>query len=189
MPRFLGIDSSLTSSGMARIEVNVVNPFEGAVEPPVIDVWRIESRASRDKTATAMSNRITEIVNAMEPHIRAVEAVALEGLSGGIQGSAAQVLPWLWGRIVDTCVATATPVLIIPPALRCTYATGKGNASKDGVMAMAIRKWPQVDITGNDEADALVLAAILSRGRGVPVDDFPEAQTNKVLAKLGFDVR
>lgn len=185
MPRILGIDSSLTSSGMARIVASVDNPFEGAVDPPAIDVWRIQSRASADKSAAAMSMRITEIVNVMEPEIRAADAVALEGLSGGIKGSAAQVLPWLWGRIVDLCIATATPLTIIPPALRCQYATGKGNAAKDAVMAFAIRKWPQVEITGNDEADALVLAAILARKEGIPIDDIPEGQYERVLARLG----
>jgi len=186
MPRFLGIDSSLSSSGLARIDVSVDNPFEGAVDPPSIDVWRIQSRPSRDKSAAAMSGRITEIVNAMEHHIRAADCVGLEGLSGGIQGSAAQVLPWLWGRIVDTCIATATPLVIVPPSLRCIYATGKGNAAKDAVLAAAIRKWPQVEISGNDEADALVVAAIISRGKGVPIDDFPEANWSRVMPKVSF---
>lgn len=186
MPRILGIDSSLSSSGLARIIADVSNPFEGAVDPPAIDVWRIQSRPSKDKSAVAMSERITGIVNVMEPEIRAADIVGLEGLSGGIQGSAAQVLPWLWGRIVDTCVATATPLVIVPPSLRCIYATGKGNAAKDAVMAAAIRKWPQVEISGNDEADALVIAAVISRGKGVPVDDFPEAHWSRVMSKVGF---
>lgn len=186
MPRFLGIDSSLTSSGMCRIIADVANPFEGAVTPPAIDVWRIESRATADKSAAAMSGRITEIINAMEPEIRAADVVGLEGLSGFIKGSAAQVLPWLWGRIVDTCIAAATPLVIVPPSLRCKYITGKGNAAKDSVLAAAIRKWPQVEITGNDEADALVIAAIISRGKGVPIDDIPDGQSAPVLAKVGF---
>lgn len=185
MPRILGIDSSLTSSGMARIDASVSNPFEGPVEPPAIDVWRVPSKPSQNRSAAAMSARITEIISAMEPHIRAADAVGLEGLSGGIQGSAAQVLPWLWGRIVDTCVSLATPLIIIPPSLRCKYATGKGNAAKDAVLASAIRRWPQVDITGNDEADALVIAAIVARNKGVPVDDFPEGHWEPVMAKLG----
>ena len=186
MPRIIAIDSSLTSSGMCRIDAPVENPFEGAVTPPTIDVWRIQSKASADKSAVAMSGRITEIVNAMEPHIRSADVVGLEGLSGGIQGSAAQVLPWLWGRIVDTCVATATPLVIVPPSLRCKYATGKGNAAKSAVMAAAIRKWPQVEITGDDESDALVIGAILARGKGVPIDDFPSANWESVMPKVGF---
>lgn len=185
MPHYLGIDSSLSSSGLARIGLTVDNPFDGPTGPPAIDVWRIQSRPSKDKSAAAMSVRLSEIVNNMEPHIRAADAVALEGLSGGIQGSAAQVLPWLWGRIVDTCLATATELIIVPPSLRCIYATGKGNAAKDAVLAAAIRKWPQVEISGNDEADALVIAAILSRLKGSPIDDFPEGQTQRVLEKLG----
>ena len=38
-----------------------------------------------------------------------------------------------------------------------------------------VRRYPHVDVTGNDEADALVLAAIAARLDGHPVDEIPAA--------------
>lgn len=57
-----------------------------------------------------------------------------------------------------------------PPPLRVTptqvkkFATNNGNANKDEVLAAVIRRYPDVLVAGNDQADALVLAAI---GAGV----------------------
>jgi len=149
-----------------------------------VDIWTIESKPTLDKTPEGMSNRIAEIINAMEPHIAAADLVALEGQSSFLKGSSAQVLPWLWGRIVDTTTAHATELVIVPPSLRMKYATGKGNAQKDAVLAAAIRRFPDVDISGNDTADAVILAAIGCRHLGLPIDDMPKAQWEPVMAKV-----
>ncbi|GMA22268.1 hypothetical protein GCM10025864_44320 [Luteimicrobium album] len=41
------------------------------------------------------------------------------------------------------------------------------------MLAAVIRRHPTVDITGNDEADALILAAMGARHLGHPIDDVP----------------
>lgn len=51
-------------------------------------------------------------------------------------------------------------------------------------MAATIRRWPQVNVTGNDEADALILAAIGCRQSGVPIDDIPKGHYEPVFKNL-----
>lgn len=150
-----------------------------------IDAWKVLSKPGIDRTALGMSNRIAEIITAMEPHIAAADLVVLEGIAFSANNPGVFARHWLWGRIVDTCMAHATELITVTPNLRCKYATGKGNAQKDAVLAAAIRRWPDVDIDGNDIADALVLAAIGCRSRGTPIDDVPRAYWEP-LAKKGL---
>lgn len=180
MPRILGIDSSLTSSGLCRVDLATDETI-----PPVVDVWRVTSKPGPEKTAAAMSNRIAQIITAMEPHVAKSDLVALEGISFASSGTGAHALHWLWGRIVDLTVAHAVELVVIPPSLRMKYATGKGNATKDAVLAATIRRFPNVDITGNDVADATILAAIGCRHLGLPIDDMPRANWETVMTKVG----
>ena len=62
------------------------------------------------------------------------------------------------------------PVAEVAPALLKKYATGKGNAAKDEVLASVVRRYPQVDISGNDISDALVLAAMGARQLRTPIE-------------------
>jgi Holliday junction resolvasome RuvABC endonuclease subunit len=64
------------------------------------------------------------------------------------------------------------------------YATGKGNAQKDHVLAAAIRLWPDVAITGNDTADALILAAIGCRTLNLSIDAVPLSHYGKFIERV-----
>lgn len=60
---------------------------------------------------------------------------------------------------------------------RALYAVGKGggaSASKDAVLLAVARRYPQFTGATNDEADALVIAAMLARLDGHPIEaDLP----------------
>ena len=71
-----------------------------------------------------------------------------------------------------------------PPTSRATYATGKDNAGKDAVLAAVVRRYPDVDVTGNDEADALVMAAMGARLLGHPLEDSLPQSHLRALAGL-----
>lgn len=175
--RVIGIDSSLTSSGLCVVR-------DPDLLPPIIECWCVESKPSLDRTPIGMSKRLSRILGDIEPEIAGADVVGLEGLSYASKGTAAQVLPWLWGRIVDLCVVHEVPLVVVPPASRMKYVTGKGNAAKDAVLAAAIRRWPNVDIQGNDTADALIVAAIVCRQRGFPIDDLPRTYWEPVMKKI-----
>lgn len=64
--------------------------------------------------------------------------------------------------------------LVIKPNLRAKYATGNGNAGKDEVMLAASRRYADAPIRNNNEADAVVLAAMGARLAGMEVDSVPK---------------
>jgi crossover junction endodeoxyribonuclease RuvC len=183
--KILGIDSSLTNSGMCRVSIDqlAVGGPDSPANTWTTDTWCIPSKPGVDRGATGMSNRIAEIIAAMEPHIAAADLVVLEGVSFASTSSSGHALHWLWGRIVDCTQEHAVELLVMPPSLRSHYATGKGNSAKDIVLAATIRRWPTVEFEGNDEADALLLAAIGCRYLGTPIDDVPRAHWEKVMKK------
>src|SRR5690606_742936 len=89
----------------------------------------------------------------------------------------------LWWAVYDT-LAESCVVLPVMPNVRAKYATGKGNAGKDAVLAAAVRRYPSIDISGNDTADAVVLMAIGRRLLGEPIDDPMPALNLSALATL-----
>jgi hypothetical protein len=143
-PTVLGLDPSLTKFGVAssRGWTRVLKP-PAAVRGHVRMEW--------------LYDRILEAVPAD------VALVVVEGPSYGSQGAMRQAghheragLWWLlthslWKRGVDYAVAS--------PASRAKYATGKGNADKATVVREVTRRFPWFQ-GGEDEADALVLAAM-----------------------------
>lgn len=73
-----------------------------------------------------------------------------------------------WG-LVSTLRARKIPTVVIPPATRAKWATGKGNADKRAVLATVRDWWPATRIANHDQADALVLAAIGAFHAGDPM--------------------
>ncbi|MDN5688231.1 MAG: hypothetical protein L0G94_16370, partial [Brachybacterium sp.] len=77
------------------------------------------------------------------------------------------------------------PVVEVSPPSRMMYATGKGNAGKDLVLVTTAATYKQAEVTGNDVADAVVIAAMISRLAGQPIELRQPAQTKlKALAKI-----
>src|SRR5690606_34094716 len=76
----------------------------------------------------------------------------------------------LWWKIYEAVTGYSVHVLVVKPNLRAKYATGRGNAGKDEVMLAASRRYPDAEITNNNEADAVALAAMGARLMAEPVD-------------------
>lgn len=176
MPRIIGVDTSLTRTGLARIDV------VGSL-PPTIELWSYPSKPVGDQWA-ARHDRIhelaTEVGKAFDgfPTLVVIESPAYSSTTGAVHDRA-----WFWGQVYHQARERGIPVLTATPQGRMKYATGKGKADKDVVLAAAIKRWPNVDITNNDEADALILAAMGARKLGHPVDDVP-LLNQEALAKM-----
>jgi Holliday junction resolvasome RuvABC endonuclease subunit len=82
--------------------------------------------------------------------------VVIEGYSFASRGRAIVSLGELGGVLRHWLHTEGPPWAEIPPASRCKYATGKGNASKEAVLVAAVKR---LDYGGHshDEADALWL--------------------------------
>lgn len=146
--RIIGLDLSLASTGMAEYT------------PGGVTVSRITSKPGA-ATLPARADRIDRLAADIVHQCKPADLIVIEGPSLGQARQAGQHdRAGLWWIIVADLHGWGRPVAEVPPALVKQYATGKGNASKDTVLAAVIRRYPTVEVTGNDQADALVLAAM-----------------------------
>lgn len=165
VPIFVGLDLSLTSTGVAVIHGDRVT------------VARVKSTPVPNGTSEDQASRMSVIARTILDGIPVTEHthVGVEGPSFGSKGTAAHILGGLWWIVRDVLRCAGLPVTVVPPTVVKKYATGAGNAGKDEVLAAVVRRYPHVDVRGNDEADALVIAAILARLTGFPIDDMPQS--------------
>lgn len=161
MPIILGIDSSLTGTGLVRLCVSgpdetqqcIDNGYEIRNEPPypywpAIATVKAPKAKTGDTSALTTSRRIEHIIDAIgaaiidggSEQLFRPDLIALEGIPYGAKGEAQSKLNWLWGRIVDLVRGHGIPLLCVHNTAVKTFATGKGNAPKDEVLlAMAQR--------------------------------------------------
>ena len=172
-PRVVGIDLSLTSTGLAdnrgrteRVRTKPATTVPGTVRR-LLDI-------------TEAVRGFADIWASLDIQDDA-DLVVIEGPSYGSTTGQQHTRGGLWWLVVSSL--RDFPILVVPPTTRAMYATGKGNAGKDEVLTSAIRRYPAYDITGNDVADAVVLAAIGARMLGHPIDDLPKTHL-RALDKL-----
>jgi crossover junction endodeoxyribonuclease RuvC len=188
MTKVLGVDSSLVSTGLCLVEIHPrcpALPFRADDEPVSwsAELNTVTSKPRKPVTWPNTSARIEQIVLFIASAMAHVDLVVLEGRSYASPGHGLE-LDWLWGRIVDETVRQNRRLLVVIPTQRMKYATGKGNAKKDIVLAAAIHRFPTVPIEGNDTADATILAAIGCRHLGFPIDTMPKAHWESIMPKL-----
>jgi crossover junction endodeoxyribonuclease RuvC len=171
--KVIGLDLSLTSTGVA------VATQDGAVTD------RITSKPvpnatleDRDVRLYAIERRVMEYVTGD------VDLVVVEGPSYGSTTGHQHDRAGLWWLVVDALFRRGQRVVEVPPSSRMKYATGRGNASKDDVLSAVIRRYPHVDVNGNDEADALILAAMGARHLERPLE--PGPYLSAALPKQGM---
>lgn len=184
-PTVVGLDLSLASTGFARLGWDGA-PGDGAMVP---FTSRIESRPAKPATivgradrALRMRRRIVREVDGAKPDLVVVEGPAPS--RGTLVG--AHEVAGLWWLVVAELTYLWYRVAVVPPPNRAMYATGAGNAGKDRVLAAAIRRYPTVDITGNDVADAVVLAAMGQRHLGHPVEDHLPMTHLRAMDKIAW---
>jgi crossover junction endodeoxyribonuclease RuvC len=137
-PRVVGLDLSLTSPGVAvGAGLHIPKPPRKLVGAP----------------------RIRWITNAVTAH--AADLYVIEGPAySRALGAGHHEAAGLWWAVQLELWERDIPVAIVPPSVLKKYATGRGNASKDQVLAAVVRRYAHMPITGNDEADAYVLYAM-----------------------------
>lgn len=180
MMRIIGIDPSLTATGIA-----VTDTTTGSIYTDTITTKNsgngIHERLIR---FGAIGARLID-------HLPNHQALAvIEGPAYASNGAGTWDRAGLWWTITRVLDAYEIPTIEVPPATRARYATGRGNASKDEVLIAAVRRYPQADITDNNQADAVILAAIGARLTGAPIDTLPKTHTSaltKLTAPIGLD--
>jgi crossover junction endodeoxyribonuclease RuvC len=156
--KIVGLDLSLASTGVAVAD-----------ELGVLQVGQVRTKPTGDGLI-ARRVRLRRIRTELRPWLVAADLVVIEGLAYASRSPHATERAGLWWLVVDQLLAEHVPVAVVSPTARAKYATGKGNAGKDQVLAAVVRRYPDVDVTGNDQADALVLAAMGARSLGCPIE-------------------
>lgn len=178
-PRFdtyVGLDPSLTSTGLAlayradyvpdRIPPSVyrirTSPRDFDTSPKRVASWGDRYR------------RLEHIADGIAARVPMGALVFMEGPSYGSASTSQHDRAGLWWLAYEAlAVAQQCRVVPVSPAQRMMYATGKGRADKDEVLAAVVKRYGPLgfDVTGNDVADAVVFAAMAARADGRPLED------------------
>lgn len=137
-PRFIGLDLSLTSTGVS------VNGETFSIKPKTRGVERLVEISEKVVNHAINSKCLAAIV---------------EGYSFGSKFSRAHSLGELGGVVKVALYKAGFSVVEIPPKCRAKFATGNGNANKDDVLNSLMRQFPTRfnPECNNDECDAWVL--------------------------------
>jgi crossover junction endodeoxyribonuclease RuvC len=137
-PKFMGLDLSLTSTGVS------VNGETFSIKPKIRGVERLIEISDRIVSQAVGSGCI---------------AVVIEGYSFGSKFSRAHSLGELGGVVKVALHRLGLPIVEVPPKCRAKFATGNGNANKDDVLNALKEQFPNRFHAGygNDECDAWVL--------------------------------
>lgn len=158
----LGVDLSLTSTGLVLVTDGMIRWVNRVASSGT----KSDDLVTRRKRLNAISWKVVQ--SFLEPP----DLVVIEGPSMASKFGHAHDRSGLWWLVVDRLMDTA-PVAIAPPSCRMKYATGKGNAPKDQVLTDVVRRYQEQaprPISTNDEADALILAAMGARHLGMPLE-------------------
>lgn len=184
-PRVVGIDLSLQSTGLADSHGNtlrsVTKPTNG-----------LPAELARLRLIVGVVSQFVDLHHSDDTYSLA-DLVVIEGPSFASTGGMQHTRGGLWwmtvdavSRMGDGMLPQSLPTLVVTPSQRMMYATGKGQASKDLVLAAAIKRYGDLfDITSNDTADAVILVAIGMRMLGHPIDDLPKTHL-RALTKLAL---
>lgn len=137
--KIVGIDASLTSTGIA-----------------ILEGGEITTQAIKSKLNGIP--RLIDIRNKVKSAVKGANLVVIEGyaLSHGHQAHAKGEL----GGVLRVMLYEAgLPILEVPPAQVKKFATGRGNAKKEEMAVAIYKRWGR-EFPNNDEADAYVLARI-----------------------------
>jgi crossover junction endodeoxyribonuclease RuvC len=164
--RVLGLDPSLTSFGAARI-------FEtGAVE-----LARWKSKVLGHERLDYLLEQIRLAADGCD--LAVVEGAAVSRVLGGEAHLNLAGLHWL---VRHELWKLRVPYAVVQPTLRQKYITGKGRADKDECLLAVERRFPDIKVGGNDQADALTLAAMGADWAGFPLARMPLAQQEVLTA-------
>ncbi|GEP38858.1 hypothetical protein NPS01_25210 [Nocardioides psychrotolerans] len=160
--KIIGLDLSLTSTGVAVIETG-----DGRES---WTVQRVKSNGKKDATLADRTDRLRRLAVKILVPVNGADLVVIEGPAYHQSNPGMHDRSGLWWLVTERLHAYGWPTVEVPPSVLKKYATGKGNASKDQVLAAVVRRYPDVEVGGNDEADALVLAAMGARHLGHPIE-------------------
>lgn len=182
---YVGIDPSLTNTGIAVYRTEELLDTFPPRQIPAFDLSSVRSEGKKDATWNQRGIRIQGLINEVFSKIPNHSLVVMESPSYGSQGGAAHDRAGLWWGIHHALREIRSTVIAAAPSQRMKYVTGTGRADKDTVLAHTIRRYPELDITNNNTADAVIFMAMAARLAGHPIENGTELKAmDEVTEKL-----
>ncbi|MGI5281701.1 hypothetical protein ACQEVF_59170 [Nonomuraea polychroma] len=164
-PRIVGLDLSITSTGMAN--------GSGWCEKVGRDGVTTMPLRTKYRTLNGLASRIIVLTDAERADLVLVEKLVFNRQDGGRGGAGER--SYLYYRVMGTIADAGVPIVEVPQATLKMYATGRGNAPKDEVKDAVAKRLPMYVTKGNsDMCDAAVLAAMGADYLGHPLADLPK---------------
>lgn len=167
--KVVGLDLSLTGTGIAVAANGDVGCRRFASDPD-------------DGTIAGRSLRLRRMVSYLWTLCRDADLIVVERPSYGSTGGKAHDRSGLWWLAVARFTGAGIPVAEVSPATVKVYATGAGRGDKETVLVAVVRRWPHVQLSNNDEADALMLCSMGCRHLGTPLEQLPQTHTRAMQA-------
>lgn len=164
-----GLDLSLTGAGICVLGVGTDGHYAytdtvgySLKQPTILDQLR----------------RIETVADDVLRHVEDVDGSGLifvEEMPYGAKGTAVHQLSALWHRVVGGIANRGIPFARVNVSSLKIYATGKGTGvDKDEVTLAISRRYPDIAMKNNNDADATGLAAMAARRLGYPIDELPQ---------------
>lgn len=172
-PRVLGLDLSLTGTGICRI---------GAQGVELLQTVRPGKRTGHERIAY-----ILEEIRAAQRQA-SLDLVVIEGPSYGSQGAQRghHERAGLWWLVTHGLYARGRSYAVVAPKARAKYATGSGNDGKAAVLAAVRERYAgRARPADDNQADALVLAHMGVDHLGGYFVDVPE-HNRRALARADW---
>lgn len=173
MPKYVGIDTSLTNTGVVTYDTGTKQKVVVSFSSPN----KGNSIAHKHERLITLAGKVFRVAtDGGLPELVAIEGPAYSSSTGKVWDRAG-----LWWYVTRMFIEYGCPVIEVPPTVRSKYGAGNGRAGKDEVLLAASRTYPDFDIKNNDEADALLLCAFAARLSGNPFDgDLPKAKLEAI---------
>ena len=166
-PRILALDLSLTRTGYC---CDSADEGLAGCRTGLLETARLRGM-----------ERLDRIVRQVQSLARGSDLVVIEGYSFGSQGRAVFDVAELGGCVRFLLHRLGMPFVNVPPATLKKFATGKGNAPKDAMIAEAIRRFGFAGFD-NNEADAFLLWCMARHAYECPVVSLPQLQAAALAA-------
>ena len=160
MTRAVGIDLSLTGTGLAAI-TTTTGGFDLAVAT-------VASKGTRGDTLRQRRDRLYGIVFEVSQWASGADVVVVEAPAFSKNNASTWDRAGLWWGVIDLLLVDQHRVAIAPPNVVKKFATNRGNADKPAVAVGIARLWGDDCKCSNDnEYDALTMATMGAQRLGI----------------------
>lgn len=168
--KITGLDLSLRRTGVAHIHLER-------------EMWATTCRIAPPARLGTGHERLDFLLCEIGRHTRGSDLVLLEAIAFSQSNNAAAAGHGLWWLVAHALHRRGQPYVVVTTQQLKIYALGRASGKgenkveKDDVLAAVIKRYPEVEIAGNDGADALMLAGLGVHKLGFPLKPVPQTHS------------